>query len=490
MNTEKKAGLTGVQRNMIVTTLIILFFLGVIILYYVMLRNETRNSIIRNGEINAVSAANRIDKYLSTGVDAITLTGYTLDNMIRDRRSQEEILDYLVNQSIAVENLVSGQANGVYGYINGEYLDGSLWKPDDDYVPTRRPWYTAAIARSGKVTLVDPYIDAMTGNMMITMTKTLCDATSVVAIDVAMNRLQTTTEEIAAQGHSDMEIVLNRRYQVIAHSDAGEVGKDYAAEVGTLGNAIMTQLRKQPSGENAFSVYYGGAEYIVYAITIENDWMCVSVTNATSAFSRLRIPLILTVIVSVLIIAVLLILMIRSNRKDAFARKMKQLAEQQTEYAYNDQMTGLKNRRAYTEKVEKLAKALPENCCVIMFDVNGLKKINDTYGHEAGDELIIAAAKCIREAFPETEDVFRLGGDEFCVMTRCTEEAAMQSLIQLEQRTARWRGRRIDGFSVSYGIGTAAEHANLVSIMQEADRRMYEYKSAYYEKTGNDRRRT
>ena len=61
------------------------------------------------------------------------------------------------------------------------------------------------------------------------------------------------------------------------------------------------------------------------------------------------------------------------------------IAELQTKYAYYDQMTGLKNRRAYSENVDKLKNDLPGDCFVIIVDINGLKRMNDALGHAAGD---------------------------------------------------------------------------------------------------------
>ena len=477
-------------QNMLVTVVIIMFFLGVIISYYAMLYAQTRANIINNGELNAVKAANQIDRHLSTGADAIKLTGYTLDNMIRDDRSQAEIQAYLEDQSFATAIVLAAQSNGIYGYINGEYLDGVGWVPDDDYVATERPWYVEAIARSGKVVVIDPYIDAQTGSMIITFAKTLCDAKSVVAIDISMEELQALTEEIASTGSTDMEIVLDHSYQVISHSDMGELGKNYLREEGTFGHAVVEALRQQGPDENYFSMRYGSDTYIVYAMSIENDWVCLSVTNATTAFDQLRIPLVLTIVVSALIIAILLVIMIRSNRKEALAEEMKQLADQQTEYAYNDQLTGLKNRRAYAEIVARLAKALPKGCRVVMFDVNRLKQINDTLGHKAGDELIRAAADCIHACFEGVEDVFRLGGDEFCVITTAAEDKAKACLEALEARAAAFKGEFIDGFTISYGMASDAEAPDIEGIVKEADRRMYDYKRSFYSRAGNDRRQS
>ena len=486
---EKNRARISVLQNLIITTLIILFFLGIVIVYYAMLNAETRDNIIKNGELNAVNAANRINSYLATGVDSIKLSGYTLDNMIRDKRSQEDILDFMIDQSFAMQNVVVGQVNGIYGYINGEYLDGALWVPEDDYVPTERPWYIAAMARSGKVVVVDPYIDAQTGSIMLTLAKTLCDAKSVVAIDIAIDQLQTTTEEIAAQGGSDMEIILSRSHQVIAHSDPKEVGKNYLQNDGTFGSAVVEKLREQSSDRRFFSVRFNGAEYSVYAITIENDWVCLSVTNATASFHQMQIPLILTIVVSMLIIVVFLFLMNRSNRRDALTKELKQLADQQTEYAYRDPMTGLKNRRAYSESIDRLSDSLPEDCCVIMFDVNGLKAVNDTYGHEAGDELITAAAQCLVAAFDGIDTIYRLGGDEFCVLLSGNAEQVQRRLERFDRLTAGWAGHYINSFSVSRGFGTAAGHSGIDELLKEADRKMYEYKSIFYRAAGHDRRK-
>lgn len=478
------------MQNFAVTLILVVFLVGITAVYYGMLSTATTDSIIKSGELNAYSAANQIGQYLSTGMDAIMLTGSTLDNMIRDKRSQAEILDYLENQSIATSNVVTGQSNGVYAYINGEYLDGMDWVPDDDFVATERPWYVDAMARAGKVVVVDPYIDLQTGMTMITLAKTLCDAKSVVAIDISMRELQKITETIAAQGESVSEIMLDKNYQVMAHSDSAEVGKNYAREDGTLGRAIVERYREKPAGESYFSLRYGGASYLVYAMSVQNDWLCLSVIDATAAYGRMRIPLVVTLVVAAAMVAGLIVIMVRSGRKEALAERMRQLAVQQAEYARFDQMTGLQNRRAYAEQIERLSRQMPEGCCVVMIDINGLKTVNDTSGHEAGDEMIIAAAHCIATAFQGVETVYRIGGDEFCVVTTLDEADIARRLEQLEHSAAGWRGQLIDGFSVSGGVGSSREAPDIDAMVKLADQRMYDKKSAYYSMDGNDRRRT
>ena len=156
------------------------------------------------------------------------------------------------------------------------------------------------------------------------------------------------------------------------------------------------------------------------------------------------------------------------------------IAELQTKYAYYDQMTGLKNRRAYSEKIEELKKEMPADCFVIMADSNGLKQTNDTLGHLAGDELIIGAADCLRRGFEGVKTIYRLGGDEFCVIARGSEEEIKNSLSRLEKICSEWEGKYVSNLSVSYGVASAEEFSDIASILRAADKRMYEFKNNYY----------
>ena len=172
-----------------------------------------------------------------------------------------------------------------------------------------------------------------------------------------------------------------------------------------------------------------------------------------------------------------------------FAESAMQLAELQTRYAYYDQMTGLQNRRAYSEKVEQLSKQLPVPCTVVMADINGLKEANDTLGHEAGDELIIGSAECLRKSFDGIDTVYRLGGDEFTVIMGSSEDEAKKCLERMELICAEWKGQHINGISISYGAASTAEFSDLDALLKAADQRMYEHKSNYYQYTGKERRK-
>ena len=313
-------------RSVILFALIILFFLSVILMSYSLLVSQTRENIIAKGEMHAMTSAGQIDNYLSKGVDTINLVCYTLDDMIRAGKANREIHDFLVSQSNALKSTTLEGTTGVYGYICGEYLDGDNWNPHDDYVVFDRPWYIDAKAYVGRVAVVDPYEDEQTHTMMITFAKTLCDAKSVAAMDFSIEPLQKITEDINNRDGSELEIVLDRNYRVIAHSDKSEFGRNYLSENDTFGRALVDRLRT--TKESNFSIRFGGSECIVYSTRVSNDWYCLAVLDATTAFSQLRQLLIFAVCIGLAVILIVVFILVRSNqRRIRFARLSMQTIE-------------------------------------------------------------------------------------------------------------------------------------------------------------------
>ena len=161
------------------------------------------------------------------------------------------------------------------------------------------------------------------------------------------------------------------------------------------------------------------------------------------------------------------------------------------ENAYRDIMTGLANRRAYEVEVERLAAGHGgKDLIYIAIDINGLKQVNDNLGHDAGDRLIVGAAACIRQVFDEIGRAYRIGGDEFAVVTHGAQNAMPGIIESCEARMRAWsRGNGMD-LSASYGYVCAAEMpgSDIHGMIKLADKRMYAAKEQYYQLNVNDRR--
>jgi len=159
--------------------------------------------------------------------------------------------------------------------------------------------------------------------------------------------------------------------------------------------------------------------------------------------------------------------------------------------ANQDELTGLYNRHAYETDLRELKKSVAdENFVYISFDVNGLKTVNDTLGHEAGDELIRGAAECLTKAFGKYGKVYRSGGDEFQAIISADEQTLAKIKESFEVITEQWTGKLVAELRISAGYVTRAEDPQLKinDIVKLADQRMYKNKSLYYSTKGIDRR--
>lgn len=157
------------------------------------------------------------------------------------------------------------------------------------------------------------------------------------------------------------------------------------------------------------------------------------------------------------------------------------IAQQQLfkQMAYMDELTGLANRRKCEEYMKEL-ETHTEKYCILCFDLNLLKKINDTYGHEKGDELIKRFADVLREVYSLYGITARTGGDEFVailnnVSVQETEKLISDMLILIETKN---KEDDILKLSTAYGYAMSDEVAdsNPHIIYKIADDRMYECK--------------
>ena len=159
--------------------------------------------------------------------------------------------------------------------------------------------------------------------------------------------------------------------------------------------------------------------------------------------------------------------------------------------AYRDSLTGLENRTAYSEYVEKLETKIKNKVAdftLAIFDINGLKQINDHEGHDQGDVAIIKAADILRESFPG-ERIFRIGGDEFVVLMNKTGAEAEKLMSGYVKRydDLESSDEHHPVMSMGYTEYDRDKDDFFRSTFERADHQMYENKKAYYQKYGNRR---
>lgn len=146
--------------------------------------------------------------------------------------------------------------------------------------------------------------------------------------------------------------------------------------------------------------------------------------------------------------------------------------------SYADKMTGCANRNAYISRMEALRRNRAGfSLGVAVCDLNGLKTINDTYGHVAGDKAICELANGLKQLFSD-ESVFRLGGDEFVVL--CSD--ASEEEFDARMREVIRRAKEEWCISVSVGYAWTNGCRSPQELIEHADTEMYEEKRKHYER--------
>jgi diguanylate cyclase (GGDEF)-like protein len=153
--------------------------------------------------------------------------------------------------------------------------------------------------------------------------------------------------------------------------------------------------------------------------------------------------------------------------------------------AYQDVLIDLPNRRGFLRQMEAAIDRVSrydDSAAMLFVDIDGLKMINDTFGHQAGDEALILVARMLSDGVRRSDCVARLGGDEFGILLeRANEESALDTASRLVSMIAGaefcFQGTCLP-LSVAIGISVIEPHDQAEAVMARADMAMYRQKAA------------
>ena len=147
-----------------------------------------------------------------------------------------------------------------------------------------------------------------------------------------------------------------------------------------------------------------------------------------------------------------------------------------------DTLTGLLNRQAFYADIGRN----PENITALLsLDMNGLKTINDTGGHAAGDDALVTLAVCFTRALKRGQSCYRVGGDEFVIVCRKASRSEVMKLIErIKNAVAETKYSCSIGYSYRSDAGESVD-----DLLQKSDEMMYADKAQYYTDSRQDRRR-
>jgi signal transduction histidine kinase/HPt (histidine-containing phosphotransfer) domain-containing protein/ActR/RegA family two-component response regulator len=234
----------------------------------------------------------------------------------------------LRNQSDIKDIFVS-----VYGYLNGNYLDGTNWIPGEFYYPKTAPWMRGAITQNG-IFHSKPYIDPRTGNAVNSISMVVFDekgeSRGVLALDYLLNPVieQVKKYKVADTGYG---ILMDDSFNILTYPESEYIGKPVSELPGYSG--VYERLKKLDDGTLIETLEVGGTEHIGFFSTLENGWYLGIIAPIQYYYSEVRRMIPVIAVLSLTLTLVLCSILIRlsvakmyseeeSNAKSSFLARM------------------------------------------------------------------------------------------------------------------------------------------------------------------------
>ncbi|MCH7697463.1 MAG: EAL domain-containing protein [Chloroflexi bacterium] len=344
----------------------------------------------------------------------------------------------------------------VVGLLLGAYLTASLSTDASRFVGNN----AVATAKQLEVFLESRLVDGSLDNVDAGALERYVDAD---LIDESVLRLNVWT--------SDGSLAYSTESQLVEKED--ELGERLGA---ALGGEVVVFLDRSKILEAYAPLRLGESQQVVGAVEIKSDYDTV---DAQIAATKRRVYLGIGVSIGGLFMALLLLVKRDSDR----------MHKQQTQLlhaAYHDPLTGLPNRRLFSDRLTvaiALAQRQGDGLGVVLIDMDHFKLLNDSWGHTSGDELLQGVANRLKDAIRDGDTVARLGGDEFVLVLpgiRGPDDLDQVAETLLSKLQERWQlGHRDFQITASAGIAIYPQDGkNAENLLKNADSAMYAAKEA------------
>lgn len=484
-------------------------------------------------EAQADAVGRRFDSVMDGYEHSFLLLSQMVANQIAsdpDPAKMEAFLKRLDAPLLAIEG---DTFDGLYLYYQGRYLYSwdtpySVYE-GSGYVATERPWYRAAVAAQGEPAFTPPYLSYANDYVLSTIAQLQPDGETVVANDLKMGGIQEVASEPGRFADGQV-MIFDADGTVIGSTDAAYLGgnlrasnedADRAAEEaraaaeGVVSDDERAKAEGKAAAAESFAAFrsdfdQGLSELLgnpgrASAVELEGerrygyfrqegDYGFIVTAPALSAWGATAAAWLVPLLVVELLLAYTLMQAGRwmKNRelKAAYVelgqmqRRLEiALAAAQKDAAIDD-LTGMMNvrsfRKAVSDELERMEDG--ERGVFIMLDGDRFKTINDTYGHDAGDEAIKLSAQMIVGRIRTVDLASRLHGDEFAIFLSGTDdyEVARHLVRDINDTVAREAARRsVPAISLSAGAAAAGPGDTYLELSRKADAALYRAKEGH-----------
>lgn len=488
--------------------------------------------------------AQRFDATMNDYEHSFLLFSQMMERQIAHDPAPDQVERFLKESNDPLSAIEGDTFDGLYMYYEGRYLyswdtPASVYE-ESGFDATERPWYLSAIAADGEVAFTPPYMSYANHYILSTVSQLQPDGRTVFAYDIKMGAIQDIAT-LSAKLTGGKLMIYDGDGTIIGSTDESYLGSNLHATAQKAQQraqetrskaekeSFATDEDRRKAGEEAdaaasFAGFWEGFDgsfasleqasdttrFIMVdgkpffgRVQREGDWGFLALAPASS----LLVETAGSWLVPLLLVELLLVYVLMRASKAQKARELRrayiELGQMQSRLeialeaakkdASIDDLTGMMNARSFKRAVTSQLNAMEPNerGIFIMLDGDRFKRINDTYGHDAGDEAIKLSAQMIVGRIRVVDIACRLHGDEFAIFLSGTDdyEVAKRLLADINKTIASESGKRgIPAISLSAGAVAAKRGDSYLDLSKRADEALYRAKDTHnggFEHGGN-----
>lgn len=460
--------------------------------------------------------AQRTESYVAPAAVVATFAASALGSAAISPNDLETVFLAAMSETPQLDGVYYGAADGAFFYVSrveggirvkeisfteGEREASARWLDfegreverevleNDTYDPRLRPWYGIGVAGDGSLDWTDPYVFFTSGRLGITVSRGVVvdgDVVGVVGADIELGTLSEFLSTVRV-GESGNALIVNDQGTVLAHPDPSllsrqtrdgvepvsiaaledPLARSAIASVIASGDLGMTSANTEVDGTDVLAAFrsipIGSGQWTIMVYGDEEE-IIPGLIAAESKANQLR-----------LIVGLLSLTLVALVAWPA-AKAVGSLER----HARTDALTGLPNRRSILAVAEKVAASSNSNAFV-MLDLDNFKSVNDTHGHQVGDEVLRVAAGRLARSLRVGDRMGRVGGEEFLIVLDGATRDAVETVIEraleaLRAAPIETSGGPID-VTVSAGAAVASGPKCPVELSREADEALLRAKS-------------
>ncbi|MBO4347338.1 MAG: response regulator [Lachnospiraceae bacterium] len=329
--------------NMLIPLILVFVFMAVMVIYTsrLMYKVAVSNSkaVIEDRLLNISSM---VDNHLNTAENILHVSADSVQHMLISGSTSARIHEFLEEETENVSEQFDENYTGLYGVFMGKYLDGLDWEPPEGYNPKERDWYIAAKESDGEVVFTEPYIDAQTGNMIVSVSRMLSDRQNVISLDVQLKGVQSMMNELSVNGKG-FGFVVDQNGLIIAHADETKKGMNLCDSPN--GEELLKAIKESDS--DSFSFNYEGEKSTIYSKDIMNGWHVVMVVSDREMYSESIRQMIVIIIICLLIFFAISMLYYIGRKNDiGYTRRMEEMKQEEQKASYERKVLELEKDAA------------------------------------------------------------------------------------------------------------------------------------------------